>query len=364
MLHSVVHTTNETVNSLCFCPHNGKDLLVSTSGDGTTALWDVKVSSERIMTLNFHKNSVNDALPIPGHPEFLLTGSDDRTVAVWDLRQPSEPVHVIRDWFEGVNKLISIPETAAPAMQSSGPLIASGSDDGKVNIHQLSQDMSSSTVVDAFCASFMSINDIVVHDNTLITASEDCRIASWRLLFQPEATLEDRLIEDLHEFEGPVNHLCVVPEGTIEDPPLKKQEEISSKLVVDPLEDDGGEQATKKLPVFERFSPRWILAASSQTLFATDYYGSAGIFGEEVKSFIGHDDFIRGIHITAEGTLFTVSDDFSLIEWDPNTCSMVWQARLHNTLVMSSAMTAKKDILATGSLDGEIRVWGLPFKKE
>lgn len=389
MLGQVVHSSQEVVTSLCFMPHNGKNLLVSSSGDGTTALWDAVGSQqvERLVTLGHHRDAVNDVLPLPEHLHpygCLCTASDDRTIAVWDLRQTATPVQTIRGWSDGINKMLLLPPGAGPDSLQGSHLIVSACDDGLVYIHSLSADLTQVTPVDSFWVALHSVNDLLYHNGTLITASEDCAVRSWRLPFQPNMPVEQRLIESVDEFSNPINHICFVPDGLLPPPPPPVDANITmdgaagetgsdedrnnnnnnntdneSPSPSSPQMEDAGSAA-----VTQRGPATWILAACSELAFGTDFYGCSGTFGKAVKTFQGHTDYIRGMLFTNEGTLLTVSDDTTLLEWNLQSCEMVRQVKLHDSLVMASALTPGKDVLATGTAEGEIRLWKLPFQTE
>lgn len=400
MLGQVVHSSEEVVTSLCFMPHNGKNLLVSSSGDGTTALWDaVGVSAagsqpqqqqmERVISLGHHRDAVNDVLPLPEamHPSgCLCTASDDRTIAVWDLRQTATPVQTIRGCGDGINKMLLLPRGAGPEHLQDCHLIVSACDDGLVYIHSLSTDLTQVTLVDQFWVALHSVNDLLYHEGTLITASEDCAVRSWRLPFQPNMPVEQRIIESVDEFSNPINHICFVPDGLLPPPPpppvdaeilvaadaaaggpaamageidlSSPQQEYSPSS---PQVDDAGASSAA---VMQRGPATWMLAACSELAFGTDFYGANGTFGKAVKTFQGHSDYIRGMLFSKEGTLLTVSDDTTLLEWNLNSCEMIRQVKLHDSLIMSSAMTPDKEVLATGTAEGEIRLWKLPFQTE
>eukprot|EP00796_Vickermania_ingenoplastis_P008541 gene8541-5988_t len=344
MLSQATHTPEEVVTSLSFIACDGQNLLVSCCGDGTASVWDYKRSMQKMVSLSGHRDAVNDALQITENSSYLLTASDDRTINGWDLRNSTTPLFTLSGFGDGVNKTIALPHDIGPSEYHSSSLIASACDDGIVYIHSLLGANGENSLVDSFHAALHSINDIVYHEGILITASDDYAVRSWNLPFQKEASTDQRLIESLDEFTNPVNHLGVIPHDVVLTPPSSPEGDLKDNM--------------------HQSCATWLLAACSEIVFGTDFYIPNGSFGKAVKTFQGHTDYIRGLHLSKQGTLYTVSDDTTLIEWNLHCCDPIRQVKLHDSLVMSSAMTDSKDILATGTAEGEIRIWQLPFETE
>lgn len=365
MISSAVHSTDEVVTYMCFISYQGKEVLVSASGDGTVVFWDHANSMERLMTLSHHKHAVNDILALPEYPHLLFTASDDHTIAVWDVAHPASPIHIVRGFGEAINKVISLPQGVAPEAYQESLLLLSGCDDGMVYIHSLSADFTQSCVLDRFWVSMSTVNDLIFYDGVLLTGSEDNAVRSWRLLFQPGAPTEQRLIESLDEFNSTINHMCLIPPETLSPPPPPPVEVME--------EDRGVGGSSPALPLLPAATAPgvWLFVACAEMGFGTDFYGSSvctgglgGIFGKAVKTFEGHRDYIRGMHITKEKTLYTVADDCTLIEWRLESGDMIRKVKLHDAIIMSSAISEGKDLLATGTVGGEIRLWQLPFQTE
>ena len=58
--------------------------IVSGSGDGTVAVWDLQTGA-RLHELTGHQGGVN-SVALSGDGRHIVSGSDDGTVAVWDLQ--------------------------------------------------------------------------------------------------------------------------------------------------------------------------------------------------------------------------------------------------------------------------------------
>ncbi|CCD11806.1 unnamed protein product [Trypanosoma congolense IL3000] len=368
MLLLIPAAHQEVVTSLQFSPYYPR-VFCSTSGDDTGALWDLRNSPDscNIAKLVCHSDPVNHALFVEGRDQLLLTASDDRTVACWDVREISQPVGVIRGFGEGVNKMLRLP-SGVPGSGGGGSsnavpslLVACACDDGQVYVHSVGTPEDSQpqnglrsenahgtldslgTLMDRFWVSTNTVNDLALtpNPNLLLTASEDNAIRLWNIapLLNGRATGDDRLVASFEEFEDPVNHIAV----RYSSPPNEVPRGIDS--------------ATPS-------STCWLYAACSEFVFAVDLDPINGVFGGEARTFSGHQDYVRGLEFFSEETLLTVSDDSTAIEWSLSTVQLVRQVKLHEGLVMASAMSAAKDILVTGTDNGEIRAWSLPFSTE
>lgn len=417
MLAHIPSAHAEVVTSLTFSPHTtGQHLLCSTSGDHSAILWSVCPSGDATATLqhvaqlNYHSGPVNTATFHPEDVNLLVTASDDRRIAIWDIRRPQRPVGVIGGFHDGINKLIWLPPSAAPAaFPAPSWCLVSACDDGLIYIHALqpcSQPASSpqgdnssggcitapfeltATLIEKFWVSTSTVNDVVYcpRNRVLITASEDAALRSWRVLYAPDATTEDRLTASLDEFENPVNHVVIVPPGLMEP----QSDAANARLgvggghgEVDEEEDSAASPAAgaasgsgapsrvlmaNGLPppamVLDEQRGCWLLAASSECVFGVDYSYELSTFGEEARSFVGHRDYVRGIEFTGQGTMLTVSDDSTVVEWEVASGSPIRQVKLHEGMIMASALSPARDILATGTDGGEIRLWRLPFQTE
>lgn len=401
MLAQFPSAHEEVVTSLTFSPHITVNpyTLCSTSGDDTAALWDCR-SGASISRLAHHRGPVNHSLFLPHDPNLLLTCADDRSIALWDLRRPESVVGTITGFQDGVNKLLLLSGAASGFPNSGGSsslpgsdlLVASACDDGRVLIHSLvlSGDVAAppagfgqaapavpsvGVLVDSFWVSTSTVNDLVLAPNRriLLTASEDCAIRSWHLLFDPSASTDDRLIGNMEEFENPVNHIALVPPELME---------AAQNGAAAPLQQGGGsvgeesDSAAAESEVVSRAygghaeepiaddTRCWLVAGCSEFTFSFDMCGQTGRFGTAARSYAGHTDYVRGLEFTPTGTLLTVSDDSTCMEWTVATGEPIRQVKLHDGYVMASALTAAGDVLATGSDRGEIRAWRIPFETE
>ncbi|EPY23724.1 hypothetical protein STCU_07516 [Strigomonas culicis] len=327
-------------------------------------------------TLRHHRGPVNHALFL-ADPNLLLTASDDRTLGLWDIRNSASPLGTVTGFGEGVNKMLLLP--ASPSCvptDGKGFRVASVCDDGMVYIHAVMPPEALSpaagapvaVLTDQFMASTSTVNDLILLDRcAIVTACEDGALRTWKL----NATGgEDRMLATLDEFGAPVNHVVVVPDN---DWMCAHREAAGESAEEDSDHGDasaamggssGRHTATGPRAELTAADGCWLLAASAENVFGVDVYRSTGQFGEGARSFFGHSDYVRGLEFTSKSTLLTVADDSTAIEWNLCTNEPIRQVKLHEALIMSSALSADKTVLATGTDTGDIRVWRLPFETE
>lgn len=317
-----IEAHSEGITSLQ-CDLSG-NILCSTSSDKCANLWDLR-TFQGIGSVKGHSDTVNFSM-FSDDGNTLLTCSDDKTVAVWDGRQLGEPTLVIRGFRDGVNKFLL-------SEINSALCIVSAVDDGYVYINKVTD----GSLHDCFWAATNTLNDLLMDpsDNSiLLTCSEDCSVRTWQLGELPpriENKVEEddetaqgpeRLIASLDEFENPINHIVL---------------------------HDG-----------------WLFAACAECVFSTEYSG--GHFGSSARAFSCHADYVRGIEFLGD-TMFTTSDDATVVEWCSTTCEPRRQLKVHDTFTM--ALTSTRGLIAnsertliTGCEDGIIRFWSLPFQTE
>lgn len=387
----VVHLTGHhvgPVNHALFHPTD-VNVLLTASDDRSIACWDLRRPDRAVGKITGFQEGVNKMLWLP----VTSAGCGSAGLgAGWNVVSACDDGHVY------VHALV-VPESGAEAVTTTTPATATA----PVLVPQVG------ALVDKFRVSASTVNDIALapHSSTiLLTASEDCALRSWTLrpgqhfVNTEVGMMEDRLLATLDEFENPVNHVAVVPAGLMAPPscntatvmaggagahdsPAGAGEAVgraggSSAFVRDEEEDGEGEEdeesgaaaaAPQQPPAPLVFSESagtgcWLLAACSECVFGVDFALRSGEFGGEARAFVGHRDYVRGLEFTNEGTLLTVSDDSTVLEWDLASTEPIRQVKLHEGMVMSSALSPSRTLFATGTDGGEIRVWRLPFETE
>jgi len=79
---------------------------------------------------------------------------------------------------------------------------------------------------------------------------------------------------------------------------------------------------------------------------------------KENKNELGHKGDVLGIHFSPEGTEFvSCGKDATAIVWDFKKRKILYVLRAHKTYVSKVAFSSDACFIATGSLDGEVRLW-------
>jgi WD40 repeat protein len=287
-------------------------VLCTCSQDGTAGLFEVE-SLESIARLEGHRDAVNGATFCEEH--FLMTCSDDRTVRVWDIRQLQRgPVGMLGGFADGVNRALFLPKVSEGAHSR----IISACDDGLVYVH----DAATMNLIDKFLVAGNTVNDLVLcPGDVLVTCAEDCAVRSWRLQGAGgggDDEEDGRMIMSFDEFDSAVNHIA---------------------------QHNG-----------------WMFAAVAEHVFSFEFDPLTGIFGDGARTFSCHRDFVRGILFSPlTGTMLTISDDGSCVEWDMSSGEAIRQVQIHGSYVMAADMTSDGAVLITGDDLGVVKLWRLPF---
>ncbi|KPA85771.1 hypothetical protein ABB37_00125 [Leptomonas pyrrhocoris] len=382
------------VNHALFHPTDAHTLLTA-SDDRSIGCWDLRRPDKVVGKISGFQEGVNKMLWLPvasmgcgggsgsmGSGWNVVSACDDGHVYVHAMVLPDDNSAEVASTAAGAEVMAAMGTTLVPQVGA---------------------------LVDKFRVSTNTVNDIVLAPHsttTLITASEDCALRSWTLRPDKQfsnttvGTMDERLLDTLDEFENPVNHLVVVPPGLMGAGDLSNKTEgwrespagagevgqddgenrrgFSSENAE--AEDEGEEKDEDEEErgaggghTHQRSSAGisdtagtgcWLLAACSECVFGVDFSLHSGRFGNGARSFVGHRDYVRGLEFTSEGTLLTVSDDSTVMEWNLSNSDPIRQMKLHEGMVMSSALSPSRTLFATGTDRGEIRVWRLPFETE
>lgn len=386
----VAHLTGHhvgPVNHALFHPSDVNTLLTA-SDDRSIACWDLRRPDRVVGKISGFQEGVNKMLWLPVTSQGCGSGGVAEQGVGWNVVSACDDGHVY------VHALV-VPDSTAEVTTPAGLVPQVGA------------------LVDKFRVSTSTVNDVVLAPHStsiLITASEDCALRSWSLRASQQynntavGATEDRLLATLDEFENPVNHVVVVPPGLMaphtaatavaggaaHDSPAGAGEvgqvdgARSAFVRARGVEEDGdanasgaeedeeggagggaGQATSSSLAISEAAGTGcWLLAACSECVFGVDFALRSGEFGSEARAFVGHRDYVRGLEFTSEGTLLTVSDDSTALEWSLASTEPIRQVKLHEGMVMSSALSPSRTLFATGTDGGEIRVWRLPFETE
>jgi WD40 repeat protein len=395
----VAHLTGHhvgPVNHALFHPVD-TNVILTASDDRSIACWDLRRPDRVVGKISGFQEGVNKVLWLPASS--VGCGGGAELGSGWSVVSACDDGHVYVHAFvlPGGNNNNSHgtgdTNPSAPTASATGAMAATGT----TPVPQMG------ALVDKFRVSTSTVNDIVLAPNSttvLITASEDCALRSWSLrrsaqLNTTVGMMEERLLASLDEFENPVNHVVVVPpglmgagnssavDGVAQQSSLAGAGEVNqgsgstafARRGEDNNDDDeeNGIGGAGGVDPYQRSSADiseatgtgcWLLAACSECVFGVDFALRSGQFGSGARAFVGHRDYVRGLEFTNNGTLLTVSDDSTAMEWDLSSTDPIRQVKLHEGMVMSSALSPSRTLLATGTDGGEIRVWRLPFETE
>ena len=75
-------------------------------------------------------------------------------------------------------------------------------------------------------------------------------------------------------------------------------------------------------------------------------------------TFVGHDNWVRGIDVHPTGKCFySISDDKTLRTWDLNNGKQLKKIDAHDHFITAIASNFHCGIMVTGSVDMSIKVW-------
>lgn len=84
--------------------HSKKNIIVSSSLDGTFRLWDIRSPALKVAVVEGHSRSVNSALYSLSNDYMLASGGDDKQALLWDSRRLDKPILSLSA-DSGVNRL-------------------------------------------------------------------------------------------------------------------------------------------------------------------------------------------------------------------------------------------------------------------
>jgi WD40 repeat protein/uncharacterized caspase-like protein len=327
----------QRINAVTYSP-NGQ-IVASASDDNTVMLWGKDGSL--LTTLNGHQERVTSIAFSPDG-QYLASASADRTIKIWsiDRSNPSKTfllktINGHQDW---VTSLAFIPNKGGERS-----ILASGSRDRTVKIWKLDGSLID-TVTDSNWVNALSFSP---DGKTLASACEDNTIKLWSI---GESNKIDRQPKHILKGHGDrVGNLTFSPDSkqllsASEDNSVKLWQVADGKLLNSFIYRDRINSAI--------FSPdgQTIAAAggdSSVTIISRD--------GTLRQSMFGHDGEIFSLSFSPDGqTIASASTDKTVRLWRVIK-NLNQQKEIGTYRVRFSPQSP--DIFATGTWDGEVKLW-------
>ncbi|SAL96637.1 hypothetical protein [Absidia glauca] len=287
--------------------------LASASEDTTIKIWDYE-SGDFECTLKGHTKAVQD-LAFDPKGNYLVSCSADLTIKVWDVNNEYKCIKTLYGHDHSVSSVCFLP---------SGDKIVSASRDKTIKLW----DVASGYCEKTFSGHLEWVRSVVPSEDGrwLITASNDQTARLW-----DTQTTETKM--DFRGHDHVVEWAIFAP--VIAYPYIEELIDIDNK--------------TKNQPMPGQYI---ITASRDKTIKLWD------INGQLLHTFVGHDNWVRGLVVHPSGKyLLSASDDKSIKIWDLKTgrCMKTLDAHSHFVTCISYCNTSP--VVATGSVDQTIKVW-------
>ena len=362
------------VNSIKFSP-DGKT-LISASGDRTIKLWDR--NGNLLQTLSGHKGGVNVANFSPDG-KTIISASNDRTVKLWERN--GKLLKTLKGHTDGVSN-VNFSHVSADSPETTDKTIVSASADNTIKLWNLDGQLL--RTLKGHQGNVR--NAIFTPDNqTIISVSADKTIKLWHR--------DGSLIETLKGHTHEVNNLSLHPDGktlaTVSDDRTVRLWEIDTLLVrtlrghrdevnsvsftpdnkqIISTSDDrtariwdrqGKLLQTLRSPTPDitsiAFSPDRKLSVLGRANGAIAIW--TGDVSRELKTFIGHNDWIASINFSPDGKTFASADrDGTVKIWDIDG-RLLHTLKGHTDWVTQVKFSPQGDIIVSADIDGIIKIW-------
>jgi platelet-activating factor acetylhydrolase IB subunit alpha len=310
------------INSVRF--HPTFSLVASASEDATVKIWDYE-SGEFERTLRGHTNAVQD-IDFDKTGNLLVTCSADLTIKIWDF-QTYECVKTLHGHDHNISCVRFTP---------SGDQIISSSRDKTIKVWETAT---------GYCIKTIQghedwVRKIIISDDGsfMVSCSNDQTVRVWSM---PKG--ECLLI--LRDHSHVVECIAISPPNLIPLPSMTGAPGSSA----------GGAEGDGKEKVGGG-GLKGIVASGSRdkTIKLWDLAS-----GKCVATYIGHDNWVRGVRFHPSGKfLMSVSDDKSIRMWDLNQGRATKTiADAHPHFISCMDFCVNNPHLATGSVDDSVKIW-------
>ena len=314
--------------------HPTYNLLASCSEDASIKLWDGETGQFE-KTLKGHTGTIN-YLSFDSQGKFLASCSSDLTIKLWDLQQ-NACIRTLHGHEHSVSSIEFLP---------SGDFLISASRDKTIKLWELSTGYCKKT----FSGHNEWVRRAIVNDSATVMAScsNDQSVLIWNL---EKGSIETQLLEHEHVVE------CIlfikeeagkkaILEGEYSKTQVKEEEEKTTKEKL----------ANIKENLSNKYAKTNILASGSRDKTIKIWNCE---LGSCLITLLGHDNWVRGLAIHHSGKfLYSCSDDKTVRIWDLQNGKQVRKINdAHTHFVSCIASNPKFFIVATGSVDTQLKVW-------
>ncbi|KAK9719769.1 Lissencephaly-1 [Basidiobolus ranarum] len=289
-------------------------IMASASEDTTIKIWDYE-TGEFERTLKGHTKAVTD-ISFDSKGNYLASCSADLTIKIWDLANDYKCIKTLFGHDHSISSVIFFP---------AGDKIISASRDKTIRIW----DFASGYCVKTLLGHADWVRTVAISEDSklLVSASNDQSVKIWDV-----ASGECKL--DLRGHEHVVE--CAIFAPTLAYPFIKELIGINGTT-------------TKEQPL-----PGQYIASGSRDKTIKLWDAS----GQCIRTFIGHDNWIRGLVFHPSGKfLISASDDKTLKIWEIKTGRCVKTLEAHSHFVTCAAFNSLSPVVATGSVDQSIKIW-------
>jgi len=330
--------------------------FASASDDGTIRIWSSESGEAAIQPLPAHASSIN-SVAISRDGSFIVSGSDDKSVRVWDAHTGQPRFSPLCEHNDRVNSV---------AISPDGRLIASASGDGTVRLWQACSGAAIGVVKTGDTRHVMAVT--FARDGCWMAATYDNIVHIWEVVAQSGSPVSRVLARiGSPSIESTVNSHDVTPRccHPIDAVAFSHRQgnlaagDLCGRICL--WQAKNGQQGQERLHA-KGVRIRSLASSPSDTSFVSggdDCAARIWADGDKpLHTLPGHIDIVQSVDWSDGGKLIaTGSFDGDLRLWNANTGQLQAILRGYQYGVSSVAFTSDGQSIISGSYDCAIRKW-------